>query len=89
MMEVETQIKQFVLDNFLFGGSPDDVDEDVSLLDTGIMDSLGVLQLVSFVEETFSIQVEDVDVVPDNFDSVRSLATYTRRKVGTAEPAVA
>ncbi len=89
MIEVESKIKQFVLDNFLFGGSPDDVNEDVSLLDTGIMDSLGVLQLVSFVEETFSIQVEDVDVVPDNFDSVRSLASYTRRKVGVAEPAVA
>lgn len=89
MMEIEMQIKQFVLDNFLFGGSLDDIDVDASLINTGIIDSLGVLQLISFVEETYGIEVADEEVVPQNFDSVRNLTAYIRAKlnVSTAMPA--
>lgn len=85
-MEIETQIKQFVLDNFLFGGSLDDIDAEASLMKTGVIDSLGVLQLISFAEETFGITIEDEEVVPDNFDSVRNLAGYLREKLSVSEP---
>jgi acyl carrier protein len=89
MMEIEIQIKQFVLDNFLFGGSLDDIDAGASLINTGIIDSLGVMELIAFSEETYGIEVADAEVVPQNFDSVRNLATYIQAKlnVSTAMPA--
>ncbi len=88
-MQIETQIKQFILDNFLFGGSLEDIDAGASLLSTGVIDSLGVLQLITFVEETFGIQVQDEDVVPDNFDSVRNLAAYVGRQVSVTSAVAA
>ena len=85
-MYIETQIKQLVLDNFLFGGSLDDVVDDASFMANGIVDSLGVLELISFVEETYAVEVSDEEVVPENFDSVNQMAAYIRSKV--AEPVV-
>jgi acyl carrier protein len=81
MTEIETQIKQFVLDTFLFGGSLDDIKDEESFIANGTLDSLGVLTLISFVEETYGIEVADDEVVPENFDSVRGLATYVRTKM--------
>jgi acyl carrier protein len=52
------------------------VDENEDLLSAGILDSLGILRLVAFVEETFGIQVPDQDVVYDNFKSVSALEEY-------------
>ena len=85
-MHIETQIKQFMLDNFLFGGSLDDIVDDASFMANGIVDSLGVLELISFVEETYAVEVSDEEVVPENFDSVNQMAAYIRSKV--AEPMV-
>ena len=56
-------------------------DDDDSFLQEGIVDSVGVLELVLFVEETFGVAVDDQDITPDNFDSVNKLADYIRRHV--------
>ena len=80
MITLEQDIKQFVLDTFIFGGSVDDIDENASFLANGTIDSLGVLELIAFAEERYGVQVEDDEVVPDNFDGVRRLATYIRSK---------
>jgi acyl carrier protein len=84
MTGLEVQIKQFVLDTFLFGGSLDEIDEEASFLANGTIDSLGVLELIAFVEETYGVEVDDEDVIPENFDSVRRLADYVRSKNGVA-----
>ncbi len=84
MLELETQIKQFVLDTFVFDGTLDDINQDVSFMASGMIDSLGVLELISFVEETYGIEVLDDEVVPENFDSVRNLATYIHSKLDVA-----
>ena len=81
-MTVEDQIRQYVADNFLFSDDGDQLSNDASFLEEGIIDSTGVLELVMFVEETFSITVEDEEIVPENFDSVGQLATYVHRKSG-------
>jgi acyl carrier protein len=75
-MDVKQQIRQFVAENFLFSNNGFDLDDDESFLEAGVVDSLGVLELVTFVEEKFDVQVPDEDIVPDNFDSVDNLATY-------------
>lgn len=79
-MNVKEQIRQFVAENFLFSNNGFDLDDDESFLEAGVVDSLGVLELVTFVEEEFDVQVPDEDIVPDNFDSVDNLATYIGSK---------
>ncbi|MGD2165533.1 MAG: acyl carrier protein [Anaerolineae bacterium] len=79
-MTVEEQIKRWIADNFLFTDDGFALPDDASLLEEGIVDSTGVLELVMFVEETFDITVEDDEILPDNFDSVTKLAAYVRRK---------
>ena len=79
-MTIETQIRQYVADNFLFSDDGYPLPEDASFLEEGIVDSTGILELVMFVEETFGVTVKDEEIVPENFDSVGQLATYIRRK---------
>lgn len=78
-MSIETTIKRYIKDNFLFTDNGNLADE-ASFLQEGIVDSTGVLELVMFVEETFDVTVEDEEIVPDNFDSVAQLARYVRSK---------
>jgi acyl carrier protein len=78
---LEEQIRQYVADNFMFSDDGYQLSDDASFLEEGIVDSTGVLELVMFVEETFSLTVEDQEIVPENFDSVRQLAAYIRRKM--------
>ena len=81
-MDVDTAslIRTFIVDTFLFGDSSAMLADDASLLEQGIIDSTGVLDLMMFMEEAFGIQVADEDVVPANFDSVASLARYAEAK---------
>lgn len=81
-MTVEALIQRFILENFLFSDDGDLVQDDVSFLEEGIVDSTGVLELVMFVEETFGFEVDDEDILPENFDSVRGLADYVRGRGG-------
>lgn len=79
MTTIET-IQAYIAENFLFSSNGYDLSNDASLLDEGIVDSTGVLELVLFVEERFSIEVMDNEIVPDNFDSVNRLAAYIEQK---------
>lgn len=55
--------------------------DDSSLLDEGLIDSTGVLELVAYLENSFEIKVEDEEIVPDNFDSLNKLVNFVRRKL--------
>lgn len=74
-MAPREQIRQFVRESFFV----DAFDDDQSFLASGLIDSLGILQLVTFVESTFGLQVPDTDLVPENFDSVANIAAYIGR----------
>lgn len=80
-MHIEKLIRDFIAKNLLFSDSGFDYPDDASFLEEGIVDSIGVLELVGFIEETFGVSVEDREIVPDNFDSVTRLAGYIRRKI--------
>jgi acyl carrier protein len=84
MSDVEQKIKTYIASNILFSDNGYPYPDDASFLDKGIVDSMNVLELVSFVEKQFGIAVEDQDLIPDNFDSVSRLAGYVRRKLPTA-----
>ena len=74
------QIRQYVAQNFLFSDNGFGLSDDASFLEEGVVDSTGVLELVLFVEEAFNIEVDDEEIVPDNFDSVNNLAAFIERK---------
>jgi len=80
MSETKTQIKEFIIENFLFG-SANGLKDDTSFLEEGTIDSTGVLELVTFLEETFEIQVEDEELIPENLDSINNVTAYLERKV--------
>lgn len=85
-MSIETQIRRYILENFLFTDDENALRDDTSFLEEGIVDSTGVLELVMFVEETFGIEVADEEIVPENFDSVNQLARYVRAKIQETAP---
>jgi acyl carrier protein len=78
--EVEKQIAGYIAENILFSRNGYPYANDASFLENGIIDSMNVLELVMFVEEKFKIKVDDGDIVPDNFDSVKNLAAYISTK---------
>ena len=81
-------IRSFVTENYIFGQELTFADSD-SFLESGIIDSTGVLQLVSYLEETYGITVEDNELTPENLDSVNSVAAYLGRKLnGSGEAAL-
>ena len=79
-VQVREQLKQFVVESFLFGQQTELKDND-SFLESGIIDSTGVLELVTFVEEGFGIKVQDSDLIPDNLDSIEKLTAFVQRRL--------
>lgn len=81
-MNIENDIRDFIVDNFLFGNREKLPGDDDSFLQKGLIDSTGILEVINFVEEKFGIRVEDDELVPENLDSVRRLADFIVRKRG-------
>lgn len=79
------QIRQFILDNFLFGND-EGLTENISFMEEGIIDSTGVLELVQYLEDTFSITIQDNELTPENLDSISNIVRFLESKVRTAEP---
>lgn len=73
------KVRAFLVDSFLLGDD-DGFANDESLLDSGIVDSTGVMEVVSFLEESFGIAVDDDELVAENLDSVDRLAAFVQRK---------
>ena len=81
MSDTITQdIKNFVVSNFLYGQDASNVTNEQSLLESGIMDSTGVLELVAFLEQEFGVKVADRELLPENLDSVNNAAGFVARK---------
>jgi acyl carrier protein len=80
LMDIKNKIRTFIVENFLFG-KDEGLDDETSFLDEGIIDSTGILELVSFMEETFNIKVEDEELVPENLDSIKNVVAYLEKKV--------
>ena len=81
---VKTEIKKFIAENMLFSGEGFTHADDASLLEAGIIDSIGVMELVTFVGKSFNVDVPPEDILPDNFDSVQKLSDYIKRRQAAA-----
>ena len=80
MSDLKQQIRAFIVENFLFGDA-NGLKDDSSFLEDGIIDSTGVLELVTFLEEKFSITVEDEDLIPENLDSINNVTAYLEKNM--------
>jgi len=79
-MDLKSQIRAFISDNFLYRDDRETVADNESLLEAGLIDSTGVLELVAFLEGTFGVVMADADIVPENLDSIEAIAGYLVRK---------
>jgi acyl carrier protein len=86
--DIEGQIKNFVATQVLFTDGEFPYSDDISFLSEGIIDSLGVMELMAFVKTKFGVAVDQSEVTPDHFDSVTKLAAFIRKKKAdeAAEP---
>jgi len=73
-------IRGYVIENFLFGDDSG-LEADTSFLESGIVDSTGILELIQFIEETYDIRVEDEELVPENLDSLINVVQFLERKL--------
>jgi acyl carrier protein len=78
-MDVKQRVRDFVISNF-YVADPSSLGDDASLLEGGIIDSTGVLEVIGFIEEDFGIAVQDTEILPDNLDSIQRIANFVERK---------
>lgn len=81
---ITSTVSAFLIDNFRFGDTSVAIVPDESLIEAGVIDSTGVLELVAFLEERFGIAVDDADIEPENLDSLAAIARYVEQKGGAA-----
>jgi acyl carrier protein len=80
-MTIAQEIRGFVVANFLFGQENAALTEEQSFLESGIIDSTGVLELVAFLEQRFGIAVDDRELLPENLDSISNVTRFITRKM--------
>lgn len=79
-MTVRSALRRYVLENHLFTDDDSKLKDSDSFLETGTLDSTGIMELILFIEETWGIKVTDDEMVPDNLDAIDSLVAYVERK---------
>jgi len=84
MADVKEPIRAFILE-YAAGRGVTEVKDDDSLLKSNVIDSLGVFRLIAFLEETFSLTVEESDMVPENFQSLNDIESFVAGKLGKAD----
>jgi acyl carrier protein len=79
--DTKARVRDFIVTNF-YVARPEALADDASLLDSGVVDSTGVLEVISFLEGEFGVSVQDDEIVPENLDSIERIAAYVHRKQG-------
>ena len=79
-MTIEEQIRQYILTELNWPGRPADLTDDLPLIANGVIDSLGLMSLVTFIEEDFQLEVADEEIIPANFGTVAAVGSLIRSK---------
>jgi len=82
-MSIEIEIRKFIEENFILEDDDHLGDED-SLLEKGIIDSTGVLELLAFIEETYQFKIQDEELVPENLDSIKNISQFIQNKLNVS-----
>ena len=78
---IASEIRNFIVGNFLFGQDDGRLTPEVSFLESGTIDSTGILELVAFVEEKYGISIGDRELIPENLDSIANVSAFVTRKL--------
>jgi acyl carrier protein len=81
-MRIEDRIRRFILEDLNWRGDPDDLSDHYPLIDNDVIDSLGIFETVGYLEDHEGIQVSDEDLVPENFATIRAIASLVASKNG-------
>ncbi|MHB2156411.1 acyl carrier protein [Calditrichota bacterium GD2] len=79
---MEQKVRNFIVDNFLFGDDSVTFSDDDSLSENGIIDSTGILGLVNFLESEFQLSIENEEITPENLDSINKIVQFIKMKIG-------
>jgi len=82
-MNAAETVRTFIINQFLFGDD-NGFKDDTSFLETGMIDSMGIMELVAFLEKTFQIKIEDHELVPRNLDSLNQIQAFLKFKTKNA-----
>ena len=74
------EIREYVVENFLLGDEEDEFSDSESFLESGLIDSTGILEVIAFLEETYEIAIDDEEMIPENLDSVDRVARFVVSK---------
>jgi len=80
MKNDKQKIRSYILENYLFSTDESALDDAESLIDSGVIDSTGVLEIIMFLEEEFGVKIADEEMIPDNLDSVSRIVAFVERK---------
>ena len=83
MNEIQKRVREYIIENFLLGEEEADFFDDQSFLETGLIDSTGILEVITFLEESYEITIEDEEMIPENLDSVENVARFVSTKKNT------
>jgi acyl carrier protein len=84
--QIRAVLVDFIVNNYLFGDAAATPSDEESLIESGTIDSTGILELIEFLESHFRIQVSDSETVPQNLGSIAALTTFVVGKKGAHEP---
>jgi acyl carrier protein len=86
--QIQTELTEFIVTNFLFGDMAAVPKDNDALVEEGIIDSTGILELIEFLESHFEIEVSEAETVPENLGSISSLTEFVVSKLSVREPAL-
>jgi acyl carrier protein len=81
-MDIANQVRDYIIDNFIYNSRETELKNQDSFLKKGILDSTGILELITFLENTYGILVEDEELVPENLDSLDNVSKFVSYKLG-------
>lgn len=85
MSNVKREIREFVKENYVLSGELEALDADHSLMEQGIIDSIGVFALIDFIEQRYSISLSDHEITPENLDSINRIIAFVNHKRSLAQ----
>ena len=81
MADTKKQLRDYIVENFLFGDTETEFTDNDSFMEKGIIDSTGILEVITYIEENYEIKIEDDELIPENLDSISNIVNFIDRKL--------
>lgn len=80
-MNMQSKIEKFIIEELIVGSKKSSLDPNESLISTGVLDSLALLQLIEFLQEEFGAKIEDEELLAENFQSINAIMAFLKKKL--------